>query len=647
MKRPVKLKLEPLEVREVPALFGNPWPNAQNLTMSFAPDGTAIAGYSQDAFGWLQPSKLSAEMSSAGTTAQWQTEILRAFQTWAVQTNVNIGLIPDAGSPFGPLSTAPGNTPGGDIRVGAFNTVPDVIAFNQPFSPISGAWGGSLLYNTAQSFSIGNRTAAFDIFTTTLDEAGNILGLADRNDPTSALYGHYIGVKSGLNATDVTAVQSLYGGARNPDAFGNNGTLASAYRLSPVDAATDATKKMVSATGADLTTLTDVDHYVFKTAAGTTSLTVRLETVGKSLLNAKISVYDDKNVLVGTATSAGPLSMQDLVLTVDGVKAGKDYRVRVEKASNDVFGIGRYDLKVGFNFDPVTAATATTVAYASDGGTNDSIADANALGLTDGIGMKPGRIETASDVDFYRLTSPLTTPKPMTVTVNPATPYGLFTKVTVLTASGAVVPSEVQANGADGRVVIQVANPLPLQTYFVKVQSVGRNGQGLIGNYTVTVDFTLLAVNASTVTSSTLTNSRKQEYLTFNAPESRAYYFALDANSTDASVQSGLRMVIFGANGAVVATMTVDAGSTSTATILLPAGTYYLRFEAATTTGAALPNLNYKLRAVVVSDPIDPFAPPDPTLPPAPPPDYTTQNQGDPFYIALGLPTPWLDPWTP
>ena len=92
----------------------------------------------------------------------------------------------------------------------------------------------------------------------------------------------------------------------------------------------------------------------------------------------------------------------------------------------------------------------------------------------------------------------------MTVTVNPATPYGLFTKVTVLTASGAVVPSEVQANGADGRVVIQVANPLPLQTYFVKVQSVGRNGQGLIGNYTVTVDYTLLAVNASTVMVATI-----------------------------------------------------------------------------------------------------------------------------------------------
>ena len=39
-----KLRVEPLEGREVPAAFGLPWGNAGHLTLSFAPDGTSVAG---------------------------------------------------------------------------------------------------------------------------------------------------------------------------------------------------------------------------------------------------------------------------------------------------------------------------------------------------------------------------------------------------------------------------------------------------------------------------------------------------------------------------------------------------------------------------------------------------------------------------
>jgi hypothetical protein len=113
MKTNTKLSVERLEPRDVPALFGTPWPNAQSLTLSFAQDGTTIAGYSQDLVNRAQPSALFGEMNTAGATNAWKSEILRAFQTWAAQTNINIGLVPDAGSPFGPQSQAPGNTPGG------------------------------------------------------------------------------------------------------------------------------------------------------------------------------------------------------------------------------------------------------------------------------------------------------------------------------------------------------------------------------------------------------------------------------------------------------------------------------------------------------------------------------------------------------
>ena len=212
-----KLSVENLESRDMPSsVFGNPWPNANHLTLSFAPDGSLVSGSSQSLFNQAQESGLFEEMASTNTSNNWQREILRAFQTWANATNINIGIVPDAGRPFGPLSQAFGDLPSGNIRVGAFSTSTDVIAINQPYNILTGAWAGTLLYNTAQSFAVGNSPSGFDIYSVTLDEAGNLFGLADTTDPTSALYGHYTGVRMGLSSSDISSIQSLYGGSPSP-----------------------------------------------------------------------------------------------------------------------------------------------------------------------------------------------------------------------------------------------------------------------------------------------------------------------------------------------------------------------------------------------------------------------------------------------
>lgn len=41
----------------------------------------------------------------------------------------------------------------------------------------------------------------------------------------------------------------------------------------------------------------------------------------------------------------------------------------------------------------------------------------------------------------------------------------------------------------------------------------------------------------------------------------------------------------------------------------------------------------------------DPYLPTDPTDPPPPPPDFSTIDQGESFYLGLGLTDPWSDPW--
>src|SRR4051812_44548554 len=84
--------IEALEGRAVPATFGVPWSDASHLTLSFAPDGTPIAGHT---------SSLFQALGAQEPTAVWQRQTLLAFQTWAVNANINIGLVNDGGQSFG------------------------------------------------------------------------------------------------------------------------------------------------------------------------------------------------------------------------------------------------------------------------------------------------------------------------------------------------------------------------------------------------------------------------------------------------------------------------------------------------------------------------------------------------------------------
>lgn len=65
--RRTRLHLEHLEDRCVPAVFGNPWPDPGHLTISFAPDGTNVNGYSSNLF-----QDMNATYGSG-----WQLAVLR------------------------------------------------------------------------------------------------------------------------------------------------------------------------------------------------------------------------------------------------------------------------------------------------------------------------------------------------------------------------------------------------------------------------------------------------------------------------------------------------------------------------------------------------------------------------------------------
>src|SRR5690606_14870541 len=109
----------PLEDRTVPSTFRTPWPQAESLSLSFVPDGTQTP---------IGASALATSLSDAGTSAEWKREILRAFQTWAVHANINIGLRSDSGAALGTVGAVQGDHRFGDVRIAATGMDPDVLA---------------------------------------------------------------------------------------------------------------------------------------------------------------------------------------------------------------------------------------------------------------------------------------------------------------------------------------------------------------------------------------------------------------------------------------------------------------------------------------------------------------------------------------
>src|SRR6185312_8892411 len=193
-----RLDMESLEGRAVPATFGVPWADPSRLTLSFAPDGTAIAAHT---------SSLFQTLGAQQPTAIWQKENLQAFQTWAVQANINIGLVSDGGQAFGTAGPPQHDARFGDIRVGAQSMSPAQLSISVPNDPtLSSSWGGDVLVNSDVPFGSGG----LDLYSVMLHEAGHVFGLDDSADPSSPLYDQYQGNRQ-LTSADIAALQALYG----------------------------------------------------------------------------------------------------------------------------------------------------------------------------------------------------------------------------------------------------------------------------------------------------------------------------------------------------------------------------------------------------------------------------------------------------
>jgi hypothetical protein len=619
---------ELLEERNLLSVYGLPWPDPKQLTVSFVPDGTSVVG---------TPSSLYKALNASMPTVQWKTDVLQALQSWAALGNINVGVVSDDGRALGspgPLQGSPGV---GDIRVAARPLSHDEIAIGSPYDPFGG-WAGTIVFNSDATF--GDSSSALENFlSAAVHEAGHVFGFADQHtDPSSVMYNVDSGAVTSPSPADAAALQTLYG-ARQGDPFEGivgNGSFPTATPL---------VFNSSSAVNADVSTLTDKDVYSFLYSSRDAGpIAVDLRAAGLSLLTPKVSVYTATGQLVDSAQSTDPLN-NNVTLTLPTGLEGGIYYVQVNSAQSNVFGIGGYRLAVGSVSQALAAVTASdALTSTSNGHGNNQIGSATTWApSTSGTDARwpytlTASLASRSDVDFYSVQTNSNTPGTALLTVTDLQSGTLTPVLTVFDSHRDPLNLDVLNSGTGGETV-QVSGVTPNASLYIEVSSAPTSASIAPADYFLAMTFLSTPITNPTFASGTLTAPVPVDFRTLVVDSTRLFHFDLSGTTTVGSPPSAVLATVFDSSEKAVLNLRDIAGAgSSSGDVVLNPGTYIIRVIAATQTYAPLSPFSYTLSGQIRDDPDGPN-PSDTTFqatganPNGPPDDSGTwTNNGTTYY---------------
>ncbi|QEG02801.1 Matrixin [Stieleria maiorica] len=608
--------LQALEDRRMLAVFGDAWSDPRDLTISFPDDGVQIGNQQND---------INALLDVIADRPQWQELALRAYQTWAINADINIGLRNDYNNAFGTPGMIVGDPRFGEFRIGAFPQE-GVVANSIPFQAVAGTYSGDLLLNSNEQFTFhdwaddqGPDLATIaagdrDLFSVLLHEAGNTLGVDDNLLHWSVMFRQYTVPKGALAAEDINAITALYGQRSDPYEQVDNGSLYTASTI-PTPVGLDPQTQVIRSRGS-LSSGGDVDHYKIEPIAGMDSVTVRVRASGVSLLQSRLEVINSYGHVVGQATAASVFE-NDNELTIHGLAYQGDLYLRVSAVDpSDIYAVGDYWVEVDYRSETARAADPVPGAYDAgpdslftnfdlndpEFGTNDALADA--IDLVPGATPQTERYEvqssvsSASDVDYFKVTAPDAIEGRLVVHIAGVGAARPDVRLNVVDAGGQPVGTAAKLH-PDGTFTVEVAQPQASQDYFVKV-SVDPSSTVGVGNYVAVAEFESPQTQMNDLASGDLT-SESDKFIRWAAGKTRLYRFDLNATSADAD--QAVRLTVYDAHTREIKMVAVaHAGITRGALAWLEQGEYILRFTAISIGDAPVTQVSFALAADGISD---------------------------------------------